>query len=175
MALLQHDRMTSTVRSTGKIATSRAGARRTAGKRNVAAMADAADGWPNGLSQVTILNQREEGEVLLIEVVSRRTTAVCPRCTATTSTIHERRLQQKQDLGANGKRVVLLLNRRRFRCRQCDKVFTEPDDVCGWRRRTTARFRRYLREQAGEQSMKRIARREGVSRDTVRRALAEAD
>ncbi len=83
-------------------------------------------------------------------------------------------MQQKQDLGADGKRVVLLLNRRRFRCRECDKVFTEPDDICGWRRRATARFRRYLREQAGDQSMKRIARRE-VSRDTVRRAVAEAD
>ena len=175
MGLLQRDRLTPAVQSPDEIVAPRTGARRGAGRRNATPAVDAASAWPNGLSQVTVLNQRQEGEVFLIEVVSRRTTATCPQCGASTSTIHERRLQQKQDLGADGKRVVLLLNRRRFRCRQCDKVFTEPDDICGWRRRTTARFRRYLREQAGEQSMKRIARREGVSRDTVRRALAEAD
>ncbi len=136
--------------------------------------ADTADpGWPGDLSQLAVLSRREEGEVLLIEVVPRRTSATCPGCGASTSAIHERRLQQKQDLGVDGKRVVLLLNRRRFRCQDCRKVFTEPDDVCGWRRRTTARFRYYLREQAGTQPMKRIARREGVSRDTVRRAIAE--
>ncbi len=130
-------------------------------------------GWTGDLSQLAVLNRREEGEVLLIEVVPRRTSANCPGCGASTSAIHERRLQQKQDLGVDGKRVVLLLNRRRFRCRECNKVFTEPDDICGWRRRTTERFRRHLREQAGTQPMKRIARREGVSRDTVRRAVAE--
>ena len=129
---------------------------------------------PDGLGQLAVLNQREQGDVLLVEVVSRRTSALCPACGTTTTAIHERRVQQKQDLGRDGKRVVLLLNRRRFRCRDCGKVFTEPDDTCGWRRRTTARFRRYLKEQAGAQPMKRIARREGVSRDTVRRAAAEA-
>lgn len=116
--------------------------------------------WPNGSSQLTVLDQWQEGEVLPIEVVARRTLAACPDCGAHTSAVHERRLQQKQDLGADGKRVILLPNRRRFRCRACDKVFTEPDDVCGWRRRTTARFRRYLREQATDQSIKRIARLE---------------
>jgi transposase len=131
------------------------------------------DGWPGDLSQLAILSRHEENGFILIEAVSRRTAALCPRCGASTSSIHERRLQQKQDLAAGGKRVVLLLTRRRFRCQDCGKVFTEPDDVCGWRRRTTQRFRRHLKEQAGRQPMKRIARREGVSRDTVRRAAKE--
>lgn len=171
MALLQRDRIRPTVPSPPPAPPAKTGP--TPGP--AAQPLDGEALWPNGLSQLTILSQRQEGEVLLVEVVSRRTSAVCPSCGASTSAVHERRLQQKQDLGADGKRVVLLLNRRRFRCRECDKVFTEPDDICGWRRRTTARFRRYLREQAGDQSMKRIARREGVSRDTVRRAVAEAD
>lgn len=133
----------------------------------------AAADWPGDLSQLAILRRHEDHEFVLIEAVPRRTEAPCPRCGVTTSSIHERRLQQKQDLNANGKRVVLLLSRRRFRCQECGKVFTEPDDICGWRRRTTRRLRHRLREQARTQTLKQVARREGVSRDTVRRAFAE--
>ena len=42
----------------------------------------------------------------------------------------------------------------------CGKVFTEPDVVCGWRRRSTQRFLEYLGEEALHQTVRRVAQKE---------------
>ncbi|MFL5659318.1 MAG: hypothetical protein ACJ8CB_34685 [Ktedonobacteraceae bacterium] len=43
---------------------------------------------------------------------------------------------------------MLVVHKRRFKCFGCGRRFTEPDQVCGRYRRTTAR----LREQIGQQA-----------------------
>ena len=54
---------------------------------------------------------------------------------------HDRRLRRKRDVPLAGRQVSLLLVKRRFWCLTCRRAFTEPDSICGWRRRTTARLR----------------------------------
>lgn len=98
---------------------------------------------------------------------------VCPNCERGTGKVHDRREQAKGDVALGGRRVVLVLVRRRFRCTSCSKVFTEPDELCGWRRRLTVRFREHLYEEAGHGTVKRVACKAGVSEDTVRRAFVE--
>jgi transposase len=68
-------------------------------------------------------------------------TAACPHCQTSTGQVHARRLQRKRDQDWQGRAVWLVLERRRFRCWRCDRVFSEPDPVCGSRRRTTRRRR----------------------------------
>jgi len=46
---------------------------------------------------------------------------------------------------------------------QGGKVFTEPDEVCGWRGATTRCFRAQLAEGARWQPVKRVAEKEAVS------------
>jgi transposase len=46
-----------------------------------------------------------------------------------------------------------MLLKRRFRCEACQAVFTEPDTVCGRRRRTTRRLRQYIGTQALNQPL----------------------
>ncbi len=43
-----------------------------------------------------------------------------------------------------------------------DKVFTEPDEVFGFRRRSSYRFREYLGKEALHQVVKRTTRKENL-------------
>ena len=69
--------------------------------------------------------------------------------------------------------VFLTLTKRRFRCLWCDKVFTEPDEVFGPRRRSSHRFREYLGQEALHQTVRRTAQKEKVGEGLVRRCVAE--
>jgi transposase len=67
-----------------------------------------------------------------------------------------------------------MLIKRRFRCSFCGKVFTEPDEVFGPRRRSSYRFREYLGWEALHQTVRRTAQKEKVGEGLVRRCVAEA-
>jgi hypothetical protein len=58
---------------------------------------------------------------------------------------HQLRWQQKRDHPQAGQEVVWVLGRRRFRCQTCWRTFTEPERLCGVRRRTTERYREWQR------------------------------
>jgi len=126
-----------------------------------------------GLPQLRILKQEELGDHFEVTAIYRRKGAVCPRCGKITTKEHDRRPQIKQDRRLRDKVVLLTLMKRRFRCLWCGKVFTEPDEVFGSRRRSSHRFREYLGEEALHQTVKRTARKEKVGEGLVRRCVAE--
>jgi len=86
---------------------------------------------------------------------------------------HDRRQQRKQDRKLRDKVVFLTLMKRRFRCSFCGKVFIEPDEVFGSRRRSSYRFREYLGREALHQTVRRTAQKEKVGEGLVRRCVAE--
>jgi transposase len=127
-----------------------------------------------GLPEVVVLSQEElAGDGIAVRVILRALVRSCPICGRVGGKVHDRREQAKEDVSLAGRRVVLILVRRRFRCPFCKKVFTEPDEVCGWRRRLTKRLREELGEEARHSTVRHVARSRGVSEETVRRALAE--
>lgn len=70
---------------------------------------------------------------------------VCPRCAVKSYSVHDRRWVSVQDQPIRGSGVYLRILKRRFRCPQCKKVFTEP--IPGVRKgfKTTERYRRGIR------------------------------
>lgn len=70
---------------------------------------------------------------------------VCPKCAVKSYSVHDRRWVRVQDAPIRGSGVFLKVLKRRFRCPQCKKVFTEP--VQGVRKgfKTTERYRRGVR------------------------------
>jgi len=110
-----------------------------------------------------------------IEVVARYRDdeAICPRCERSTWQVHQWHLQRKRDAKLWGKEVWLALFKRRFRCRHCRKVFTEPDPACGPRRRTTVRLRSTVARRVREATVRSVAREEGVSEGLVERSWLE--
>jgi len=100
--------------------------------------------------------------------------AICPRCGRSTWQVHQWHPQRKRDWRLWGKRVWVLIWKRRFRCRSCGKVFMEADPACGRRRRTTRRLRHTVARRAEEATVRSVAREEGVSEGLVQRSWLEA-
>jgi len=126
-----------------------------------------------GLSELRVRAEEETDYGIRVEVEYRVKEVVCPRCGERTAKVHGRRLQVKRDLRLWQKPVYLVLAKRRFRCRACGKVFSEPDPVCGQRRRTSERFRSYLGREAIGQTVRQVAKREGVGETLVRGCVTE--
>jgi transposase len=127
---------------------------------------------PLRLPQLRVLGQRQREGLIEVKVAYRRLYAACPRCEYHSRNVHDRRWQKKLDIPLHGQTLILLLWKRRFRCPACGKVFTEPDEVCGWRRRTTARLRHELAEQGRHQTVKQVAKLYGVGERFVRESFA---
>jgi len=126
-----------------------------------------------GLPGVKVLDVKERGYWIEVLGEYRTEEAGCPRCGRLTWQVHQRHLQRKRDAKLWRKPVWLMLLKRRFRCRNCRKVFTEPDPACGSRRRTTARLRETVAGWANEATVRSVARVEGVSEGLVERSWVE--
>jgi transposase len=109
--------------------------------------------------------RREQEDCHEIRVEYRASSHECPCYGGRTNKIHSVREQPKRDIGLRNKPVWLVLRKRRFRCVPCGKVFTEPDQVFGARRRSSRRYRISLARQ--------VARQGQVSEGLVRRSFAE--
>ena len=126
-----------------------------------------------GLPQLKVIAQAEFIDRFEVTVIYRQEQVSCPRCGQVTTKEHERKLQRKQDRKLRDKTVFLTLMKRRFRCPWCNKVFTEPDEVFGLRRRSSQRLRQYLGQEGLHQTVKRVAIKEKVGEGLVRRCVAE--
>jgi transposase len=126
-----------------------------------------------GLLGLVVVDMKEEPHWIEILVRYETEEADCPRCGRSTWQVHQWHLQRKRDARLWKKPVWLALWKRRFRCRACGKVFTEPDPNCGSRRRTTARLRNTVAGWASEASVRAVARIEGVSEGLVERSWVE--
>ena len=125
------------------------------------------------LPEVQVVREEETNEEIAVEVRYRAESAACPRCGQRTPKVHSTRLQRKRDCRLWDKPVYLVLHKRRFRCLPCRKVFSEPDPVFGARRRSSQRFREHLGQEALDQTVRCVARKEGVGESLVRRCLTE--
>jgi len=65
-----------------------------------------------------------------VEVIATTERAHCPHCQRVSVKVHDTRPRRKRDLPLRGHRLVLILQKRRFRCLSCRRSFTEPDQAC---------------------------------------------
>lgn len=126
-----------------------------------------------GLPDLIIESQHTEGEALVITVRFSRTECQCPRCGALTGRVHQYHQQLKQHWPIWGRVVLLALRKRRFRCGACGRIFTEPDELCGTRRRSTRALREMLAKESLDTTVRAVAKRAEVSEALVRRAFRE--
>ena len=125
------------------------------------------------LPGLLVLETKEEERWIEAAVRYEQEEADCPRCGHSTWQVHQWHLQHKRDAKLWGKEVWLALFKRRFRCRVCGEVFTEPDPHCGRGRRTTRRLRKTVARRAEEATVRAVAREEGVSEGLVERSWVE--
>ncbi|GAC1458930.1 MAG: ISL3-like element ISMac21 family transposase [Ktedonobacterales bacterium] len=124
---------------------------------------------PLGLAGLRLVSQRQTASGSLeVTVIGTQTRAPCPRCGQVSGKQHDVRSRRKRDMWLREYPVVLLVRKRRFRCFTCRRPFTESDTACGWRRRTTARLRQQIGEQACTRPVEQVAAEHGVGPRLVR-------
>jgi transposase len=126
------------------------------------------------LPGLAVWGVREHEEAIEVVAQYQATEAACPRCAQPAWQVHQVHRQYKRDAQLWGKQVWILIWKRRFRCRPCRYVFTEPDPACGRRRRTTSRLRATVAHEAEETTIRTVSRRHGVSEGLVQRSWLEA-
>lgn len=96
------------------------------------------------LPELSLVAFRRIPDTRVVEVVARKVPKVeyCPRCASPTTTGYDRRRVKLKDEPFRGLRVVLIVEKRRLRCKPCGKVFTEP---LGWARKGFRHTERYAR------------------------------
>lgn len=99
---------------------------------------------------------------------------VCPRCAVVCRSVHDRRWVTVKDQPVRGSGIKLHILKRRFRCSNCRKVFTEPVQGVRKGHKTTERFRRGVRWACENfADLKRVSRAFGCSSGLVYKIFYE--
>lgn len=96
-----------------------------------------------GLKNVIIKNINDAGENTEIYLEKPIKPHICPDCGKITMKVHDYRNQRIKDIPAFGKKTVLILHKRRYRC-ECGKCFYEKVDFLPRYHRMTNRFSAYV-------------------------------
>lgn len=93
-----------------------------------------------GIKDIIIKEIHGDDEMINIIIEMPKKEHKCPVCEAATDFIHDYRTQKVKDLPSFGKNVILILRKRRYRCRQCNKRFYEENSFLPRYHRMTSRL-----------------------------------
>lgn len=120
------------------------------------------------LQDVTVEKVKNLEKKQRIYIKLGRKVVNCPSCKAQTSKIHDYRTQIVKDTEAFGKKIELVLRKRRYVCTACGKRFAEPNAFLPKYHRMTSRLIGYVIDKlSNERSFTSVARETGLSVSTV--------
>lgn len=105
-----------------------------------------------------------------IEAVYTPEPTACPECSTLFDRLyrHGKREQEIRDLPAHGKRVVIVLTRKRYRCQGCGRTFLQPLPDVDDRAQMTRRLAEWVGEQSIVRTFTDVANEVGLTNVTVR-------
>ena len=92
------------------------------------------------LPGIVVENFRETETELMLEVEAWTASAICPRCGHLSSNLHQNHGYWVKDLPISNRQVLLKVNRRQFKCKLCNKPFSEQLDFVDKKRKYTNRL-----------------------------------
>lgn len=121
-----------------------------------------------GLQGVIITKIENDEKIITIYAEMERKKHKCPCCGAETDTIHDYRTQTIKDIPAFGKLVNIVLRKRRYRCKICEKRFLEKITFLPKYHRMTNRLCVFVIDKLrDERSFTSVAREVDLSVSTV--------
>ena len=119
---------------------------------------------------VTMYALRREGnhEVLHLWCIHRDDVALCPHCGCLSQNVHQEEERSIRHLDVWGKKTFLHFSARRFKCEDCDKIFSEQLPFVDPHRRQSIAFELHVYQSCLESTRKAVAVREGLSHSTVK-------
>jgi transposase len=126
-----------------------------------------------GLDGLVVTGVQRAGEQLDLQVELLARAAGCPHCGGSDVCVKERPRVWVRDLPMAGRVTSLVWRKRRYRCSDCARTFTETHQQLPPRQRVTVRFRDRLAERVvGGAAHAEVAREEHTTRYQVTRAFA---
>lgn len=114
-----------------------------------------------------------EGVGVLIYLESQAKTATCPHCGQTSNKLHQNREYTVRDLPLAEQAVYLKVNRRRWKCHGCGRIFAEEFNWVKKQRTYTERLKAKVIEQVLESDIKNVATRTGMSQQEIETIFKE--
>ena len=92
------------------------------------------------IENIDVTGYRNDQDCIVFEVSPVCRESTCPHCGHASRRVHQNHYHLAQDLPISGKDVFIKYNRRQFKCKTCQKPFSEALDFMGERRQYTNRF-----------------------------------
>lgn len=125
------------------------------------------------LPEMTVLSCQEiEGLGFIIEIEASKRSAPCPSCGQISRSIHQNHWRIVQDLPWSNQLVLLRINRRQFRCNNCQKPFSEELEFIKSQRGYTKRFAAEIVKQVLDSNIRSVAARNDLSEEEVQSMLS---
>ena len=120
------------------------------------------------LPTLKAVDLHDEGDHYRIEATGQGEPTVCPACQSAEMYGHGTQKQRFMDTPMHGKRVMLEITRRRYRCKRCSKtLFASLPDVDS-KRLATTRFIRHVEQECLRKTFAELSREVGVDDKTIR-------
>jgi len=112
---------------------------------------------------------------ILIDLKNNSKKASCPHCSNFSDKIHQNHWYRVRDIPLSGYQVFLNVNRRQFRCIQCNKVFSEELNFVKKRRTYTLRLAKKVIKEALETNIENAASQNRMTPAEIETLLKEAE
>ena len=120
------------------------------------------------LQDVFIKKIEKDKKISKIHIEMAVKEQICPHCKNKTKYIHDYRKQKVKDLEAYGLKTILIYNKRRYRCKSCEKCFSEKNSFLPKYYRMTSRLiASIINKLTSEVSFTHVAREVNLSVSTV--------
>ena len=110
---------------------------------------------------------------IVFQIESKNKKAVCPRCGLESDKLHQNHRHLVKDLPLSGQPVYLQVNRRQFKCGNCQKPFSEELDFVAKKRTYTKRLAENILEQLKEGDILNVSRRNDVTEEEIQRMIED--
>lgn len=119
------------------------------------------------LPGVIVEDSRQTEETLILSVKLEKKTADCPRCGQISYRLHQNKRHLVKDLPMGNREVILRVNRRRFKCENCQKPFSETLDFVGNKKSFTHRYAQNITEQVIHSDIHNVAQNNRLTSEEV--------
>ena len=118
--------------------------------------------------------QQFPGIGIFLKTESNSDEKICPRCGTPSHRLHQNHRHVVKDLPWGNSPVFLEINRRQFKCKKCQKPFSETLSFIGSRRSYTTRLAHQTIKEVLNSNISAVAKKEIVTTEEIERMLKDA-
>ncbi|HEY8543062.1 ISL3 family transposase [Neobacillus thermocopriae] len=121
------------------------------------------------LPEFEVVKQVFLEDCILLHVEKNSMEERCPFCGFSSSNVHDWRTRKVRDLSVLGKPLFLFVRVNRYRCHNCNEVFSQTFESISPKKHQTNRYREFLYHMCNGSTIQEVSRKEKVPYTTVER------